>query len=108
MANPIFRLFSRHAEVDTRTGDVAERPFWCYGSCVRALQRHLSEQLESPVAARKTTHRPYGRRSSAPELSHGLEPCPAAISSCPRPTNWRNSTILVATGSAPVNRRAKF
>jgi hypothetical protein len=41
--------------------------FGGYGCCVRALQRHLSEQPESPVAARKTTHRRYGRRSSDPE-----------------------------------------
>jgi hypothetical protein len=55
MANPKFRLFSRHAEVHTRTGDVAERPFWGYGSCVRALQRHLSEQL-SRLSRRERRH----------------------------------------------------
>src|ERR1700733_13707635 len=82
MANPIFRLFSRHAEVDTRTGDVAERPFWGYGCCVRALQRHLSEQPESPVAARKTTHRRYGRRSSDPN-----EPCAKACHIVPLARN---------------------
>ena len=61
MANPIFRLFSRHAEVDTRTGDVAERPFLRL-RLLRARSEHIfADDCES---ARPSDDIPPGGRGS--------------------------------------------
>src|ERR1700678_1574766 len=57
MENPKFRLSGRHAEVDTRSGDVAERPFCAAGWSVRAartrcLSRRRRLQVKHKVAIR--------------------------------------------------------
>jgi hypothetical protein len=82
MANPKFRLSGRHAEVDTSSGDVAERPFCAEGWSVRAARtRCLSSsrrlQVKHKVPFREATNGDTPFAYGRPRKPIGLAQIPA-------------------------------
>jgi hypothetical protein len=58
MAIPKFRLSGRHAEVDTSSGDVAERPFCAEGWSVRAARTRCLSSSRRLQVKHKVPFRP--------------------------------------------------
>ena len=82
-----FRLFSRHAEVDTRSGDVAERPFCAAGWGARAARtRCLSSsrrlQVKHKVAFRSMRGCAFGKRRMTTHRNLILNHAPKAAILC--------------------------